>query len=126
MPPVLLVFLGGGAGAVARYGSGLLAARWLGSAWPYGTLGVNLVGALLIGFIVELLTLKAAAPEPLRLLLVTGFLGGYTTFSAFALEANAMLQRGEATAAALYTALSVCGTIALVFLGQSLGRALLA
>lgn len=122
MPPVLLVFLGGGAGAVARYGSGLLAARWLGATWPYGTLGVNLIGAFLIGLIVQLLGLKFSAPEPLRLLLVTGFLGGYTTFSAFALETTAMLQRGEVALAALYAALSVLGTLALVLLGQWLGQ----
>ncbi len=122
MPPVLLVFLGGGAGAVARYGSGLLATRWLGATWPYGTLGVNLIGAFLIGLIVQVLALKFSAPEPLRLLLVTGFLGGYTTFSAFALETTAMLQRGEVAPAALYVALSVLGTVALVLLGQWLGQ----
>lgn len=124
MPPVLLVFLGGGAGAVARYGSGLLATRWLGTAWPYGTLGVNLIGAFGIGLVMEVLLVKFAAPEPLRLLLVTGFLGGYTTFSAFALETSIMLQRGEAASAALYTTLSVVGTVALVLLGQWLGRLL--
>ncbi len=122
MPPVLLVFLGGGAGAVVRYGTGLLAARWLGTAWPYGTLGVNLIGAFFIGFIMEILARKFAAPEPLRLLLVTGFLGGFTTFSAFALETMALLERGTTAQAACYIVVSVSGTILLVMLGAKLGQ----
>ena len=118
MPIFMLVFLGGGTGAICRYGLGQLVGRWLGTGFPYATLIVNLLGALLIGAIVELLALKMSLPPQLRFLLVTGFLGGFTTFSAFSLETALMLQRGDYLQAAVYCLVSVAGTVALV-LGTS-------
>lgn len=122
MQGVLLIFLGGGTGAVCRYGTSLLAGRWFGNAFPYGTLLINLIGAFLIGLIVELLALKYSASPQLKLLLVTGFLGGYTTFSAFSLETALLLQRGDYALGLLYVLASVLGTVALVFAATALVR----
>lgn len=125
MQALLFIFLGGGTGAVCRYGTSLLAGRWLGTGFPYGTLIINLIGAFLIGLIVELLALKFSASPQLKLLLVTGFLGGYTTFSAFSLETALMLQRGDYTLGLLYVLASVLGTVALVFAATALVRQIL-
>ncbi len=114
MQTLLLIFLGGGTGAVCRYGAGHWVGRWLGMGFPVGTLAVNLLGALLIGVIVEVLALKISAPEQTRFLLVTGFLGGFTTFSAFSLETASMLQRGDYGQALAYSLVSVIGTVTLV------------
>ena len=122
---VLLVFVGGGFGAVMRYASTQIIGRWMGGGtFPWHTLGVNLVGAFLIGLLAELLALRFSLAAPLRLLLVTGFLGGYTTFSAFSLEGALMLERGDYFTLALYVFLSVAGCLAAVFLGGGLIKAL--
>jgi CrcB protein len=114
MPTLLLVFLGGGVGSLCRYGTSTLISRWLGTGFPAGTLIVNLLGSFLIGCIAEYLNQHSTAPVQLRLLLITGFLGGYTTFSAFSLESAALLQRGDYGTALAYILVSVLGTIALV------------
>jgi fluoride exporter len=122
MPPMILIFLGGGTGAVCRYALNNVVGRGLGLAFPYGTLTINLLGAFLIGVIVELMALKLSAPTQLRFLLVTGFLGGFTTFSAFSLEAALMLQKGDWRQMGCYVAASVIGTIGLVLAGTWLVR----
>lgn len=122
MPAWILIFLGGGAGAVCRFGLNNVVGRIMGVAFPYGTLVINLLGALLIGMIVEFMALKLNAPATLRFLLVTGFLGGFTTFSTFSLEAALMLEKGAWGQLATYIAASVLGTIALVLLGAWLVR----
>lgn len=98
---LLLVALGGAAGSVARHLVAILAAAQLGVGFPYGTLAVNVVGSALIG-IAAGLGLGGEA----RLLLVTGFLGGFTTFSAFSLETGALFERAPILAA-LYVGASV-------------------
>jgi CrcB protein len=102
----LWVALGGAAGAAARYG----VAQWAGQRWdrtlPWGTLAVNLTGSLAIGLVVTLLLARGDDPT-FRLLVVTGFLGGYTTFSAFSLETLVLLQERRWDTAALYVAGSV-------------------
>lgn len=113
MHTMLLVFLGGGFGSLCRYGTSTLINRWLGTGFPIGTLIINLLGAFLIGCIAEYLNQHSAAPAQLRLLLITGFLGGYTTFSAFSLESATLLQRGDYGTAFAYILISVLGTIAL-------------
>jgi CrcB protein len=121
---MILIFLGGGSGAVCRYALNNCVGRSFGTAFPYGTLTINLLGAFLIGVIVELMALKLAAPAQWRFLLVTGFLGGFTTFSAFSLEAALMLQKGDWRAMGCYIAVSVIGTIGLVLAGTWLVRQL--
>ncbi len=118
----LLIFLGGGLGSVSRFACSSLAGRVMGLQFPYGTLAVNLIGAFLIGIIVELMALKLSAPDHMRLLLVTGFLGGFTTFSAFSLETALMLQRGDYRQMLCYVLASVIGTVALVLCGTWLVR----
>ena len=109
MSSTLLVFIGAGLGGVARHGVNLAAARWLGSGFPYGTLAVNVVGSALMGLIVGWLALRAGEgwTQSARLFLATGLLGGFTTFSAFSLDAVLLWERGETGAFILYLAASV-------------------
>ena len=122
MRDVLLVALGGGAGAAARHLVGLASLRALGPLFPYGTLIVNVLGSLLMGLAIEWLARRGA---PLRPLLATGFLGGFTTFSTFSLDAVALWERGEGSAAALYVASSVALGLAGLVAGLAIGRAVL-
>lgn len=111
---VAAVAAGSALGALVRWGAGLwLNARWAG--FPLGTLAVNLVGGVLIGM--ALAWLERRPDELLRLLLVTGFLGGLTTFSAFSAESLLMLQRGEFGLAAGHTLAHVLGALACAALG---------
>ncbi len=116
---VLLVAAGGAAGSVARYLVGVAAAG-LAAHFPWATLAVNVAGSFALG-----LVLGALPPGgPGRLLLGTGFCGGFTTFSAFSAEALALAERGAAGRAAAYAALSVGLGAAAALAGAALGRAL--
>ena len=122
----LLVFFGGGTGALARHFMALaIKHHTQGKIFPWHTLSINLLGALLIGIVMEILALRTQLPEGAQFLLVTGFLGGFTTFSAFSLESSLMLERGDYTACAAYIAASVIGTIILVLAGAAATRAVL-
>ncbi len=92
MPPVLLVFLGGGAGSAARYLISVTLARATG-AYPLGTLVVNLTGSFLMACLMHLFTQGALSPAS-RWLLITGFLGGLTTYSSFNYETSHLFQSG--------------------------------
>ena len=119
-----LVFGGGGLGSVARYALMLLVARqWPVAALPLPTLAVNVIGAFVMGILLELLALRVSLPAPQRLLLITGFLGGFTTFSAFSLDCALLLERGDYTVVAIYIGLSIGGTIVALFAGSGLIRA---
>lgn len=115
-----LVFLGGGLGSVLRFSIG----RWAtGAGWAatWGTLLANVLACALLGYLVAEFQ-RAGDPWHWRLLLATGFCGGFSTFSTFSLEAVALLQDGRAAAAALYVGLSLAlglGTVALVLLARS-------
>lgn len=115
----LLVALGGALGSVLRYGLGRLLMHGAPvQAFPYGTLAVNLLGCLTIGLVAEFLLLqRILAPQP-RLLLQTGILGGFTTFSAFGLETVLMLRREQWLAAVTYVSTSVFGGLLAVWLGM--------
>jgi CrcB protein len=127
MQNLLLVALGGGAGAVARYLVGAAALRSFGSAWPYGTFAVNLIGGLLIGVLGGYLAHRGGADqERLRLLLQVGVLGGFTTFSAYSLELAVMMERRDYAPAAAYAIASVVMSLAAVFAGLFLARRLFA
>ncbi|MBI1327485.1 MAG: fluoride efflux transporter CrcB [Alphaproteobacteria bacterium] len=116
----LFVFLGGGLGALGRYGVSILTRGYLLLSFPWATFIANLIGALLIGLIIAWGE-KHALSLNMKLFLVTGLLGGFTTFSAFSLESAAMLQRGDYALCAIYVLASVAGTLALVFAGKFLG-----
>jgi CrcB protein len=120
---VLAVAAGAAAGALLRWWAGL----WLNPQWsgfPLGTLLVNCVGGLMIG--AALVWFDRTPNEVLRLLLVTGFLGGLTTFSAFSGESLSLMQRGEYAWAAAHTLAHVIGSLAFAVVGFRLMRALLA
>lgn len=125
MPAWLLVFIGGGTGAVGRYLVSGAVGRWLGISFPYGTLAVNLLGSaamgLLIGWLAQ--TQLSHAPQ-LRTLLAVGFLGGFTTFSAFSLETVMLFERGQWGAAALYVALSIVLCVGGLVAGLAVTRGL--
>lgn len=104
---ILLVALGGAAGSVCRYLTGLAALRLIGPGFPWGTLTVNIVGSFAIGCLAEATIRGVSAPLDLRLLLITGFLGGFTTFSAFSLDVWVLYEKGAVTEAMLYVAASV-------------------
>src|SRR5258708_5738864 len=95
MIQTLLIFLGGGLGAAARHGVNVTAARWLGTGFPWGTLTVNVVGSLAMGLFAAWFAFRADAglTQHARLFLTTGILGGFTTFSAFSLDAAVMWER---------------------------------
>ena len=117
----LWVALGGTAGSAARYGIAQRAgARW-GWTFPWGTLAVNVTGSLSIGLVMTLLLSRNADPA-YRFLLVSGFLGGYTTFSAFSLEALVLVESRRWDAAALYVGGSVLLGLLATALGLGLGR----
>jgi CrcB protein len=118
----LAVFLGGGLGAAARHGVNLLSATMVNSRFPWGTLAINVLGSLLIGVLAEWFSLRAQLPQPLRLFLITGVLGGFTTFSAFSLEVGLLMQRGQMSAAAGYVLASLVGAVGAMFLGMALMR----
>ena len=105
----LLVFLGAGLGGVLRHGVNLAALR-LGSGFPWGTLGINVVGSVLMGVVTGWLALRGGSPQA-RLFVATGILGGFTTFSTFSLETVVLMERGEWLAALAYVLVSVLAGI---------------
>lgn len=104
-----MIALGGAVGSVARYWLGELMARWLGAGFPFGTLTVNILGSLAIGAMAGLLGHdgRPLLGPPLRLLLMTGFCGGFTTFSAFSLQTLELFQGGQWERALLYITASL-------------------
>jgi len=118
----LIVFLGGGVGAGLRHGVNIGTARLLGTAFPYGTLLINVSGSFIMGLIAAYFAFKGDASQHWRLFLTTGILGGYTTYSAFSLDAALLYERGEVGLAALYVAASVALSIAGLFAGFALVR----
>lgn len=111
---ILHVALGGALGAVARYLTGLAALRVMGAGFPWGTMTVNVAGSFAMGVLFVYLAPSEHKAGPF---LMTGFLGGFTTFSAFSLDAMTLLERGQGVSAAAY----VVGTVVLSLAGLMLG-----
>jgi CrcB protein len=122
MMQILLVALGGAAGSVTRYFATLAAAQALGTQFPWGTLLVNIVGSFLMGLVIALGAHKLQLSNELRLALTTGFLGGFTTFSAFSLDFATLFERKDYALAALYLAGSVGLSILALFAALILVR----
>ncbi len=120
----LLVFLGGGLGASLRHFINVACARCIGTAFPYGTFLINITGSTVMGLIAGYLAFKGEASQPWRLFVMTGILGGYTTFSAFSLDTAMLYERGEIGLAFLYVLGSVVLSIAGLFAGLALVRQL--
>jgi len=125
MQGYLVVFLGAGIGGAARHGVNAAALRLIGSGFPYGTLAVNIAGSLAMGLLAGWFAYKGHPGESWRLFLTTGILGGFTTFSAFSLDAALLYERGQLGAAALYIAASVVLALASLFVGLFFVRILI-
>ncbi|MDP2802508.1 MAG: fluoride efflux transporter CrcB [Phreatobacter sp.] len=124
MTKLLLVFLGSGIGGAARHGVNIWSLKAFGPNFPAGTLIVNVVGGLAIGLIAGWFAFRVSLPwsQELRLFLITGILGGFTTFSAFSLDAMTLIERGDYATAALYVVVSVVLAIASVAVGLAVIR----
>ena len=120
----LAVFVGAGLGGMLRHAVNRASLAWLGPAFPYGTLFVNIAGGLLMGVMAELFLAKGGGSQEFRLFLTTGFLGGFTTFSAFSLEAALMWERSDYAALGAYVAASVLLSVVALFLGMAAVRSL--
>lgn len=121
----LLVAAGGAAGAALRHLANLTALRLAGSAFPWGTLFVNVAGSLAMGLLIGWLARRTGGTSnELRLLLATGFLGGFTTFSAFSLDVASLWERGAALPAFAYVLSSVVLAVIALFGGLWLMRSL--
>lgn len=118
----LLIFVGGGFGALCRFAATSFVGKALGTKFPWGTMVVNVAGSLLMGLVIAWLARRSSGDAGLRLLLATGFLGGFTTFSAFSLDAVSLYERGAISAAAGYIAASVAVSILALFAGLFVGR----
>ena len=123
MPVVLWVALGGAIGSATRHGVNVWSGRMLGSGFPWHTLIVNVLGCLLMGVLIELMALRLNVSNDIRAFLTTGLLGGFTTFSAFALDFALLVERKTYGLAAAYAAGSVVLSLAAVFAGLYLVRA---
>jgi CrcB protein len=119
----LVVFVGAGIGGALRHGVNLAGLRLLGPGFPYGTITVNIVGSLIMGLLAGWFAHKADPGQMWRLFLTTGILGGFTTFSAFSLDAALLLERGQFALAALYALSSPVLAILALFAGLWLLRA---
>jgi CrcB protein len=107
MKVILAVAIGGAIGATARYAVVGLAGRWLGDGFPWGTLAVNVLGCLVMGILTEAMAIKWSVGPELRALLTVGILGGFTTFSSFALDAAMLNDRAAFGIATIYIVASV-------------------
>lgn len=119
---VAWVALGGAFGASLRYVVAIAVHQVLGYGFPYGTLIVNSIGSALIGYLVVFLPDTAAGIPALRLLLITGLLGGFTTFSTFSLETLVLFENGHLGRALLNVVLSIVTCLAAVWLGYRLAH----
>jgi CrcB protein len=119
----LLAAMGGVLGALARWGVGQALPTTPGS-WPWATFGVNITGCLLIGVLLAVLLARFPRSRRLRPFLAVGVLGGYTTYSTFAVEAVRLSDGGHAVLAAAYVLASVTGGVAAVVIGLLAGRAI--
>lgn len=123
MNAYLLVGLGGAIGSIARYGSGALVGRVWPSPFPLGTMLINVAGSLAMGLLIGWLARTTPAWQAdARLFVAVGVLGGFTTFSAFSLDAIALIERGEVVQAALYVLGSVLVSVAALYFGLILTR----
>ncbi len=118
----LIVFIGGGIGAALRHGVNVGCARLCGTAFPYGTLTVNILGSLVMGLLAGYFAYRGEASQAWRLFLTTGILGGFTTFSTFSLDAALLWERHEVLLALAYVFASVVFSILGLFAGLALVR----
>jgi CrcB protein len=121
---LLLICLGGAIGTGGRYLAGVLASRAFGIDFPWGTMAVNLAGAFFIGLVQQVAIETSLLSDDLRLFLVTGILGGFTTYSAFTYETVALLRLGAWPQAVASVGVTTVGCLVLCVLGMAAARAL--
>jgi fluoride exporter len=122
---LLLIALGGAIGTIARYLTSLVAVRWFGPEFPYGTLIVNLSGAFIIGLVQELGTETALVSDNTRLFVTTGMMGGLTTYSTFSYETVRLMEANAWSQAWVNITVTTTICLALCFLGIGVGRLVL-
>ena len=118
----LLICLGGAIGTGARYATSLWAASAMGSAFPFGTLIVNLAGSFLLAFLVHVAGSTELLPVDLRLMLTTGVMGGFTTYSTFNYETTQYFREGAWAMGAMNVAVTVAGCLIAGLAGLALAR----
>jgi len=118
----ILVAIGGAIGAALRHGVNRAALALWGPNYPFGTLAVNVLGSFLMGLVVAAFVARSGAVENWRLFLTTGVLGGFTTFSAFSLDAALIWERGDHVTLTIYVAASVLFSIGGLLLGMAAVR----
>jgi CrcB protein len=117
---ILLVGLGGGIGSILRYLTSVAVGKYFQTAFPWATFTANILGCLIIGIFIGLFERHQTISPDLKFLLITGFCGGYTTFSAFAAENVSLFQSGNSLTAFLYIGASVLLSLFAVWIGTSL------
>lgn len=125
MQASIAIFFGAGFGGLLRHVLNTWITALIGTGYPYGILAINVIGSTVMGFLAGWFAFKGEAPQELKLFLTTGVLGGFTTFSAFSLDAALLIERGESWLAAMYVIASVVLSILGLFAGLWAMRALL-
>lgn len=123
MAAYLIVFFGAGIGGLLRHAVNNAAVRLLGYGFPFGTLIVNIAGSFLMGALAGYFVVRTGIPQHFRLFLTTGILGGFTTFSAFSLDAALLIERHNYSLAAAYVGGSLFISLAALFAGLALFQA---
>ena len=118
---LLYVGLGGFAGTVSRYAISYYTQKWISSPFPYATFAVNLIGSFLIGLLFAL-SARSSIDENTRIILATGFCGGFTTFSAFSMECVTLLKNGNYGTVLIYVSASVVLGLAAAYIGMRVVR----
>jgi fluoride exporter len=122
MKTLIMVALGGAAGASGRYAVGLLATHLTRGGFPWGTFAVNLTGSFVLGVLAALMAFTWSPSPELRAFLVVGVLGGFTTFSAFSLDVVLLIERGRLGLAAVYVLATLLLSVGGLFAGLRLTR----
>lgn len=122
---IVSIAAGGALGALARHGVNVGAAKSFGLDFPYGTMIVNVVGSFVMGIMIAVFAHLWQPPQSVKLFLLTGFLGGFTTFSSFSLDVVTLFERQDTLIAALYLIGSVVLSITALFAALALARGMI-
>lgn len=121
---LLAIALGGAVGAILRFGVSSGVYQWLGRGFPWGTLAVNVIGSLAMGFLTAMLVERLNVGPELRAAVLTGGLGAFTTFSTFSIETLSLIEQGDVFKAGANMLVSVLVCVSVCWLGLLLGRQL--